>query len=577
MICRTVASDDAACKGWPWPDAGEGPWDHGGLFGKSGTMEVQPRGHERLRILGEAVPIVPLPRDEMEVPGGEGRAMANASMLDDLMSMHAPPSQWLEVARLARSQTAKIVAMGCSTSSGCGCSEPWQLWKLPRNVTVGRKCIAEKSWARRALDALEQLKQRHGLGFEMSVHFKNAVRADHWAFCTSSYVPDDTSIVLLEVATNVWGHEVDGLLSRVRECAPNAAIVFVNWAGQKEDHDIIHKAASQFGADVIHVPNFVPWLVAKREYKSHLFALRGIDKAHPSPQGHALIGALVARFVGRRLLDVLCNGHSEMSEVPALGFSGPKRRRIRNATLDERCWTRADTLLEDAQTNNGSWALVDHGGDKGVRKLGLLSTRIGDVLDLRPWPAVGCMALSVQIGYLVSATMPNLGGFRISCPVCQCVKKPSVYEKLFPFPEVQTNAMYNDDTNFATGNMTVTAVTEFVVMQKDPLQREPCTIRIMHIAASATKVRTHYRRSVPSPQYPQGVSQIRIDTMTATSWSVTKQDGLDRFDYMRRKAAGSVRLSLATLKQCMVNQTREGPRKSASVSGVVRPGRQPEE
>ena len=69
----------------------------------------------------------------------------------------------------------------------------------------------------------------------------------------------------------------------------------------------------------------------------------------------------------------------------------------------------------------------------------LLSTRIGDVLELRPWPAVGCLAMSVQIGYLVSATMPNLGGFRISCPVCQCVKKPTVYEKLFPFPEVQTN------------------------------------------------------------------------------------------------------------------------------------------
>ena len=507
--------------------------------------------------------------------------MANASMLNALMSMHAPHSQWVEVARLACRQPAKIVVMGCSTSSGCGSSEPWQLWKLPHNVSAPKKCIAEKSWSRRALDALEQLKQLHGLSFEMSVHFKNAVRADYWAFCTCSYVPEDTSIVLLEVASNVWGHQVDGLLSRVRACAPNAAIVFVNWAGERSDHDIIHKAAYQFGADVIHVPKFVTWLVTKREYKSHLFAARGVDKAHPSPQGHLLIGALVARFIGRRLLTTLCDGPGKASGMLARTTdtsTEPKRRRHNIATLDERCWNRADKLLADAQTNNGSWTLVDHGGDKGVRKLGLLSTRVGDQLDLRPWPVVGCLAMSVQIGYLVSATIPNLGGFRISCPVCKCVKNPAVYDKLYPFPEVQTNAMYNDDINYATGNMTVTAVTEFVVLQGDPLQREPCTIRLTHIAASATKVRRAYRRNVPSPDYPAGVSQIRIDTMTATSWTVTTRDGLDKFDYMNRKATGSVRVGLASLKQCLFNQTLEGPRKLASGArskSAVRPYAQP--
>ena len=116
----------AACKRWPWSDKGSGPWDYGGLFGRKGEFVVPPREHDRLKILGSFTPLTSLPQEEMAIPGANDHSF-NATVLDRTFSLHAPEDQWIKVARLALRGRAKLAVIGCSTTSGCGSNEPWEL------------------------------------------------------------------------------------------------------------------------------------------------------------------------------------------------------------------------------------------------------------------------------------------------------------------------------------------------------------------------------------------------------------------------------------------------------------------
>ena len=60
-------------------------------------------------------------------------------------------------------------------------------------------------------------------------------------------------------------------------------------------------------ADVVRAGEVITWLANRRlAYgkvgKSALYASKGRDMAHPTTKGHALLGALAARHVARRLL-----------------------------------------------------------------------------------------------------------------------------------------------------------------------------------------------------------------------------------------------------------------------------------
>ena len=146
---------------------------------------------------------------------------------------------------------------------------------------------------------------------------------------------------------------------------------------------------------------------------------------------------------------------------------------------EEECHPSADDLPL-ASPLNGSWAVVDEGGHKGVHKLGLLSRQVGDTIDLLPWRGpTNCRWLKVQLGYLVSAKRPTLGGIHIDCIGCQCASFRTPFPKLYPFPDIQTYAYYNDDPTYADGNMTVTAMTTFYAAG-DPDPSKKCTVRLTH-------------------------------------------------------------------------------------------------
>eukprot|EP00964_Phaeocystis_antarctica_P087800 scaffold55808_cov63-Phaeocystis_antarctica.AAC.3 len=164
------------------------------------------------------------------------------------------------------------------------------------------------------------------------------------------------------------------------------------------------------------------------------------NQVHPSPVGHQLLGAMAARFVAKRLADAACehraggnaahhNAHHHAYHHPPPPPPPPSRAvtvaaavagsAVPSTRLWEQCFTVADQM---PVWLSGSWRLVDEGGlSKGVRKLGYLSTAVGDTLRIGPLrgPATRpCALLRVTLGYQLSAARTDLGAASISCSGC---------------------------------------------------------------------------------------------------------------------------------------------------------------
>ena len=110
------------------------------------------------------------------------------------------------------------------------------------------------------------------------------------------------------------------------------------------------------------------------------------DQVHPSPVGHQLLGAIAARFVAKRLADAACeqqagiHGYAaHMNNNNALLTPPPPSRAV---AIPSRLWEQCFTVADQMPVRlSGSWRLVDEGDpSKGVRKLGYLSTAVGDTL-----------------------------------------------------------------------------------------------------------------------------------------------------------------------------------------------------
>ena len=185
-----------------------------------------------------------------------------------------------------------------------------------------------------------------------------------------------------------------------------------------------------------------------------------------------------------------------------------------------------------------NWHVVDEGGSKGVPKLGLLSRRVGDTLELKLWPEAGCRVVKAQLGYLVSATRAALAGIELTCLGCECYAPPTPYPKLYPFPSFQTFAPFADDTSYWVHNVSVTAYTGFIAIMTSSETR--CTLRVRHIAQDGgRRVRQLFNRD-PTPAFvaakvaaaSSNASEIRIDSFTVESldtrgftWLQQKSDG----------------------------------------------------
>jgi hypothetical protein len=122
--------------------------------------------------------------------------------------------------------------------------------------------------------------------------------------------------------------------------------------------------------------------------------------------------------------------------------------------------------------------LRDEGSDKGVRKLGLVSTREGSRLSLGPLlTSVRCGVFLVSLGYLQS-WRPNQGALHVACVGgCSCHKMPGMIST--EFPDVRTSYKrsldgYKRDTHEMAG-MSVTTFTRFVLHKSNGTA---CTLNV---------------------------------------------------------------------------------------------------
>ena len=182
----------------------------------------------------------------------------------------------------------------------------------------------------------------------------------YYARCTALRVPPGPGLVLLEVATNLWGSPdsirgmVIALVRAVRRVAPAKAVAFALWPAHKLGLSAIggrglqevRGAAASVGADLLdmsHIlnPRVLSFLTRSRFTPADYFR----DNVHPSRYGHALFAAIVARFLVQGLIlgtRTLCEGHGGPDSVRAVRSLG---QRPPNSTT-EQCYERAGCRVE---------------------------------------------------------------------------------------------------------------------------------------------------------------------------------------------------------------------------------------
>ena len=436
----------------------------------------------------------------------------------------------------------RIVVLGTSTSNGCGALDaPWA------NRSGPTTCKLSHSWVRRLHDHLVV----RGAEARVQLWAKNAVGPAFFLSCLGERVPPDSSVVLLEVATNLWGASpelLSQLVEAVRREAPSALVAFVVWpaahlaaaeyvamkrlrpveraghcaepgpcptaaalpdASKVDSTEMraLAEAAAATRVDLLRAGAVMAWLRMRspsRYTPAAFYAAGGKDQAHPSAMGHALIAELCARWLARRLC---ARGGMAMAANRGTGSYGraasprpvaPPRQRW------ERCLTSATQLPVNA---SDGWQLLDGGRAKGVAKWGLVSERKGDALVLGPLPspeapigAAQCVQLSVCVGYLLSAygSPPN-GAFDVSCDGCTCAP---VMDKmgfgLNPFPHIDTATERSTSRSHRRANVSITEATCFHALRT---AGQPCMLRIGNVG-------------VPGAGGATSLSRVELDSLT---------------------------------------------------------------
>ena len=445
---------------------------------------------------------------------------------------------WAQTAAMARmGLRTHLVVLGTSVTAGCGSAEdvtPGELYgagpQHNRGVGLSQLCDPMRSWGRHLRDFLVR-QMGYARAPEVEINPKNAVSPDWFARCTTSRVPRDTNIVLLEVLTNVWWSNLSMLVQAVRRAAPNATVAFLMWPhahglpnpARYSDRINMMNAAEAEGVDAIDVASLineiwthrpvdgVPAQTSMKAFFHSWYGRGGKDIVHPNPPAHQLLGFVAARYVARRLanaeaaacVDVASGRGRHEIDQERLSLEKGRRSRLHvDAPRFEKCYDSADTLPVYT-TYAAGFELVNEGGDKGVRKMGYRSHRIGDTLLLGPLPMEsGCvfMPLVVTVGYLLSAIRPNQGAFVATCHGCACTNMKSFFQKeLFPFPLVQTR-LVDASSHWKAANISITATTEFLAFFGSA---SLCIVNLTHVASASAH---HWEKST-----------IRIDSLSVAT------------------------------------------------------------
>jgi hypothetical protein len=129
----------------------------------------------------------------------------------------------------------------------------------------------------------------------------------------------------------------------------------------------------------------------------------------------------------------------------------------------------------------------------------------------------------------------------IDCEGCLCLPYLAFFQELYPFPDLQADALYAVDKSYLIQNASVTAMSEFTIVWDG---KSTCALRITNMVASPNAVkrrgRNVSRRNTPTPDEP---SHVRIDSLQLSlrSRSEMYMPGTGQISRVRTSALGSVR------------------------------------
>ena len=350
-------------------------------------------------------------------------------------------------------------------AAGCGALAPSLL------------CLTERGWvgllhARLAASLVG--------GVRLDAYPKGSIRTEYFTECTHEKVAAHAHVVILELQPNVWmtgqphckgcAADLDNLVWLVRTAAPTAAVLFVGSPLRRKQvtmhSEALIAAAAERGAWDAWLAGPLVRALEDRLAKDGAFnatsmhaasSSRGhalhADEAHPTAPGHELLAAGAAREILARVLPrgghnvvtgriphASCAARTGKEQVNADGLELKPNAAVAEpgGGTAERCYLSADALpvgTSDGRGRQGStlaigesvngWELVDEGGAKGVRKLGLLSRVPGQTLLLGPLlpERPRCAAVCVSVGYLHSWRTEQ-GALRLECDIgCSCAPR----------------------------------------------------------------------------------------------------------------------------------------------------------
>ena len=547
----------------------------------------------------------------------------NTSVLDAAVR---PCSSSLEQwNKLVNRDPLRVVVLGSSPLSGCGAAEAVDTPTKAGNSTVpSRRCDYTRSWGRRVRDCMQPALSTccSGRDAQFKVRFKNAVSVGFFGECAAGrLLGPQTDVIILEAA-NVWNTNVRHLLHQLRRAAPRAVISFLIWptktvlgyalASRIPEAERGHasrqrllQAAHAEQADVLDAADlmvriYLSWGAASwgrhrralsAANRNLFYAQRGFDTAHPSPAGHALVGAFVAHYIGGQLTQAheRWRAHAAEGAAPSalasVAASGgvewhPPMDDASSSSATTTTWEQCyDEASELPVASAGGWTLKDEGSAaKAVVKMGWTSTKVGEKLALGPMPSPKpgrCSLVNARLNYLMSGYVRSAylnGALFIRCLGCECSEMGGYYSQTqTPFPTVQTNASVASDPQLATLNASITASTQFLLLQPAATHGAVrCDIEVVHVAGRTHKGRRAEAR--PSKVQVNGLQlHSAMDAESAVllfkrAW-MTKNQGYRSFAIaalrcLRGTSAGSELLAALCTAEAREARQSKHPRRA---------------
>ncbi len=454
----------------------------------------------RLLDFGERLTAPPL---DDEWLGRIGALQPSGATLDGVAHSAEAARMWASTRKHAqRAGHLELVVFGGSVSAGCG--------------RTGQRCELGHSWARLLMDVLDvslgaHAVPAHRISPRVNIVAKGAILPEYFTTCTGGYLEGRrrNQVIIVEFGPSVMvtgshdcGLSLEPLILALRAAAPWSPIVYVHWKvlkGSAARLDACERSLLDLFA-LRHVDAILPHSLtaATSAPLSEFYNER--DRVHPNLMGNELMALATARhIVGKLGGDAAGECVGPARDDAAGGAAGGAAGSTAAGGDVEWCERNASRLGVIGPLA-GTWRVVDE-GNRGIPKLGYLSTQPGEVLRIGPiLPSVRCAFMTAKVSFLQS-WRPNQGSLKISCAGrCRCRALPGQWAQgSDPFPVVRSTYAPQTPASLTSSTRFYMALTDGAGL--GPISTDHCHLAVQHLPAGR-----------PANASGDGVaSRVRID------------------------------------------------------------------